>query len=411
MPPKVSWKLNLAMLWFSQLVIFAGFQALIPFVSLFIKNELGVTDTVELAAAVTAFNFFGTFAYAIFNPIWGTLADRFGVKPMLLRGTFVTGLIFPLMAYSKTVWFLVLLRFITAGCAGTTAASQTMIVRNTPNEHQGFALGVLTTAIWGGSMLGFVIGGLLIHYFNYTVAFWVCGLMYIAGGISILFTRDGAIQPTHAKSHIKQSGLSKWIPPLTHQVWVMLMLFLLMGFVRSFEAPYIALKVEELTSKETAAFWTGITSAVVCGAAILSGICTGWLVDRLPPQKILYPVMIISAVALAGQGFAKNLIVFAVSRVILYMAAGGLQPVLQKTLAQITPARKRGSVFGFASSTQGIGTMLAAAGGGVAMVHCGISGVFYIGGLFFLIMLPIAVQSVNFALKVPVFRHLKRKTV
>ena len=108
---------------------------------------------------------------------------------------------------------------------------------------------------------------------------------------------------------------------------------------------------------------------------------------------------------------AKNLIVFAVSRVILYMAAGGLQPVLQKTLAQITPARKRGSVFGFASSTQGIGTMLAAAGGGVAMVHCGISGVFYIGGLFFLIMLPIAVQSVNFALKVPVFRHLKRKTV
>ena len=67
MPPKVSWKLNLAMLWFSQLVIFAGFQALIPFVPLFIKNELGITDKVELAAAVTAFNFFGTFAYAIFN--------------------------------------------------------------------------------------------------------------------------------------------------------------------------------------------------------------------------------------------------------------------------------------------------------------------------------------------------------
>ena len=71
MPPRVSWKLNLAMLWFSQLVIFAGFQALIPFVPLFIKNELGITDEVELATAVTAFNFFGTFAYAIFCPVWG----------------------------------------------------------------------------------------------------------------------------------------------------------------------------------------------------------------------------------------------------------------------------------------------------------------------------------------------------
>ena len=48
MPPKVSWKLNLAMLWFSQLVILAGFQALIPFIPLFIKNELGVTDEESL---------------------------------------------------------------------------------------------------------------------------------------------------------------------------------------------------------------------------------------------------------------------------------------------------------------------------------------------------------------------------
>ena len=90
----VSWKLNLAMLWFSQLVILAGFQALIPFVPLFIKNELGIVDEAELAFAVSAFNFFGTMAYAIFNPIWGVLADRFGVKPMLLRGTFLTGIFF-----------------------------------------------------------------------------------------------------------------------------------------------------------------------------------------------------------------------------------------------------------------------------------------------------------------------------
>lgn len=408
MPPRVSWKLNLAMLWFSQLVIFAGFQALIPFIPLFIKNELGVVDKVELAAAVTAFNFFGTFAYAIFNPIWGTLADKFGVKPMLLRGTFVTGLLFPLMAYSKTVWLLVLLRFITAGCAGTTAASQTMIVRNTPNEHQGFALGVLTTAIWGGSMLGYVIGGLLIHYFNYTVAFWVCGAMYLAGGISILFTRDGAIA-AHMKSHIKKSRWEALLPQFTQAVWVMLVLFLLMGFVRSFEVPYVALKVEELTNKDIAAFWTGIVSAIVCVVAILSGIFSGVLIDRLPPHKIFIPVLLISGVALALQGFARTLWLFTVGRALLYMAAGGLQPILQKILALITPQRKRGGVFGFASSFQGLGTMLAAAASGVAMVECGISGVFYLGAIAFFIMLPICLKSVEFATRPPVFRRKKRK--
>ena len=50
MLPKVSWKLNLAMLWFSQLVIFAGFQALIPFVSLF----SGVSESVAKPAGSPA---------------------------------------------------------------------------------------------------------------------------------------------------------------------------------------------------------------------------------------------------------------------------------------------------------------------------------------------------------------------
>ena len=86
---KSSWKLNLVMLWFSQLLVMAGFSAMIPFIPLFLKDELMVTDKHDLALYITLFNFFGTMAYAIFVPIWGFLSDRFGVKPMLLRGTFV----------------------------------------------------------------------------------------------------------------------------------------------------------------------------------------------------------------------------------------------------------------------------------------------------------------------------------
>ena len=224
--PRVSWKLNLAMLWFSQLVIMAGFQALTPFVSLFIKNDMGVSSPGELAFAVAAFNFACTAGYAIFNPVWGVLSDRFGVKPMLLRGTFLTGIFFPMMAYSRSVWVLVLLRFISAACAGTTAASQMMVARNTPDEHQGFAQGVLTTAIWGGAMLGNVIGGLLIHFFNYKVAFWFCGLLYAVGGISILFTRDGEIIRPSGKvvSHVTYRGLTAYLPKFSTAVWIMLVI-------------------------------------------------------------------------------------------------------------------------------------------------------------------------------------------
>ena len=410
MPPKVSWKLNLAMLWFSQLVILAGFQALIPFIPLFIKNELGVVDQDELAFAVVAFNFFGTMGYAIFNPIWGMLADRFGVKPMLLRGTFLTCIFFPLMAYSKTVAVLVLLRFISASCAGTTAASQTMIVRNTPNEHQGFALGMLTSAIFGGAMLGYVIGGLLIYYFDYTVAFWVCGIFYLLGGISILFTRDGAIQvPTVKKKKHSTGSISMLIPKFSRAVWVLLGAFLLIGLVRNFEVPYIALQVETLTDKNSAALWTGITSAAVCAAAIISGIVSGYLVDRLPVVKILIPVLLISAVGLLLQGWAENLWIFCGARVLLYLAAGGLQPVFQKVLSSVTPQRKRGGAFGFASCFQSLGVMLAAVLSGEVFRHRGTEWVFYAGGVLFILTLPVFIKSVNFAMSPVKFRRPRRQ--
>ena len=85
---QLSWKRNLIMLWASQFMIMSGFSAMVPFVPLYFKNGLNITEKGELAFYVTMFNLCGSLAYAIFLPIWGKLSDRFGVKIMLLRGTF-----------------------------------------------------------------------------------------------------------------------------------------------------------------------------------------------------------------------------------------------------------------------------------------------------------------------------------
>ena len=277
------------------------------------------------------------------------------------------------------------MRFFSAACAGTTAASQVMIARNTPDDKQGFALGVLTTAIWGGAMLGNVIGGLLIHYFDYTTAFWVCGILYMVSGISVLFTKDEFVAKrskteqyaVHIKSPIP------FIPVFTRAVWIMLLLFLLMGVIRNFESPYVALKVEEIAGAENAAYWTGIVSAVACVGAILSGVVNGYLSDRLAPLKQLLPLLILSATALFLQGCAGNLWLFTLSRTLLFIAAGALPTILQKQLSAVTPKRKRGSVFGFSSAALCTGGMIASLIGGWSMSLFQCSGVFYTAAALF----------------------------
>ena len=398
---KVSWQKNLLLLWLSQLAVMSGFSAMIPFVPLFIKENFGITQTAELAYYVAMFNFFGTLGYAIFCPIWGVLADRFGVKPMLLRGTFVTSWMFPLMAYVPSAGWLVFLRFLTAACAGTTAASQVMIARNTPDNKQGFAQGVLTTAVWGGAMLGNVIGGFIIHYFSYSHAFWFCGILYVFAGIAVLFTQDDFTgQVRNPSVHVvRVKGILPFVPAFTRSVWLLLSLFLLMGTVRMIEAPYVALKIEAITGSANAAYWTGIVSAVACVGAILSGVVNGYLSDKLAPLKMLVPLLLFSAAALYLQGYADNLLLFSASRAMLYVSAGGLQPILQKQLSAMTPKRKRGSVFGFSSAFNSSGGMIAALIGGWSFSHISLNGVFYVAASFFALSVFVFYNGLKKALK------------
>ena len=381
------WKWNMFLMWSSQLLVLAGFAAVMPFIPLFLKDELGITDEGTRGVWMSAFYFFGTLGYGIFCPIWGVLSDRFGVKPMLLRGTFGTTLLFPLMAYVGSPWLLVLLRFISAACAGTTAASQTLLVKNTPENKQGFALGVLSTAIWGGTMLGNVIGGIVVHHYGYKFTFITCGAMYFVAGFIVLLAHED-FKPTVKAAAAKSSGWLGGIPKFTTAVWMILGLMFFTGFVRFFEIPYLAMLIEQITGDREAAYWTGIISGFVAVGALLSGMLTGYLSDRIKPLYILAPSFIILVITMLIQTFSKDLLTFGVSRTIMYLAAGGTASVLQKLLSAATPKRKRGAVFGFATTANSSGIMLSTAAAGAVIYMGGVRSVFLVAAILSGLLIP-----------------------
>lgn len=400
------WKRNLILMWISQLFILSGFAAVMPFIPLFLKDQLGIVDEGARGIYMSMFYFFGYLAYAVFNPIWGSLADRFGVRPMLLRGTFVTAFIFPLMGYVTTAWMLIVLRFLSAACAGTTAAAQTLIVKNTPEDKQGFALGVLSTAIWGGTMLGNVFGGIVVHYYGYKFTFITCGIMYLLAGFLVLFAKDDYKPEKSTASpfvekirHYRHSPL----PAFTIGVWLMLVLFMFMGFVRNFEIPYMAMMVELIDGASNAAYWTGIISAFVAVGAFLSGIVIGYLSDKVRPSLLIIPALIISVITLILQTYSSNLWVFGISRTVMYFAAGGLIPVFQKILSGLTPKRKRGAVFGWASTAQNVGIMLSTVFAGWTIYAFGTRGVFFTTAILTIVFMPVALWIVKRAMLQPFY--------
>ncbi len=364
------WKINLALLWVSQLFVMVGFAAAMPFIPLFVADRLGIVETGARGAVVASFNFAGTLGYAIFCPIWGALSDRVGVKPMLYRGTFLAAFVFPLMAFASTSWELVAIRFVSAAMAGTTAASQILIVKNTPNDHQGYALGLLGTAFWAGSMLGNVLGGFAVVHYGYNIAFFFCGISYILAGILIFFCKEHKRDKTkaplegHAKARPSRGAF-------TGSVILVLGLVAAYGFVRFFELPYVAMRVEEIVGREDAARWTAISNAFIAVGAFLSGFIIGRLADHIRPAHLLVPALGITVVLLLVQALVNDVIVFTVSRTLLYLIGGGLSAVMQKMLALLTPPKDRGTVFGVQSTSHSAGVMLSTAASGALIYQLG----------------------------------------
>ena len=352
---KISWKKNLFFIWFSQILALAGFAGIMPFIPLFIRQKFHVTDERQLGLWISLFTFASMLSFCFATPVWGMLADRYGRKLMLLRSYFAAGFLFPLMYFAPNILCLIGIRLFCSLFSGTATAAQILVVSGTPSEHHGFALGMLSSAMWTGNMIGFLIGAMVVNWFGFLGGFLICGAAYLIGGIlTIFFIHEDFVPP---RKDVKQPKQRENRLPgiLASPAAGILLLFLCMGLARRFDDPYVAILVSLIGGNEKAVFHTGLISAAAAAGGFLSGIVTGKLCDRFSPAKIAVPSILLAAVTMIFQCTAHSLLMLGCARFIHFSAAGGMEPAFQVLLAKITPESKRGTVFGLASSARTIG--------------------------------------------------------
>lgn len=387
---ELSWKRNLFCVWLSQILAMAGFAAIYPFVPIFFRDVYGMTDPAVCGVWVAVLIFCGMFSFCAAAPLWGYLADRFGRKLMLLRSYYVTGLLFPVLYFAPNVYWFIAIRFLVSAFSGTVTAAQTLVVTNTPRERQGFALGALSTALWSGNMVGFVIGGVVVNTFGFFWSFMICGVLYLIGGILVQFLVQEDFERAPRRERKKSNRLGREVfAGWTSAIRWILLIFLVMGMARRFDEPFLALLVEAIHGTADTAFYTGLICAAAAVGGIASGFVVGKLCDRTAPEKIAIPMIAGAVAAMLVQAFATDLTVLAVARFITFFCAGGLEPAFQTLLARNASDEEQGSLFGWASSSRMLGIMLAAAVGGGVIYCFGIRGIFVAAAVLMLALLPL----------------------
>ncbi len=370
------WKRNLAVCWFGTFVTMIGMSQIAPVLPLYIQ-QLGVHDLASIER-LSGIAFGATFIVsAIFSPVWGLAADKFGRKPMLLRASLGMSLIIFSMGFAGTIQQLIVLRLLQGVITGYGTACITLVATQTPREQAGWALGTLATASIAGSLLGPLIGGYLEEITGLRSIFWITGaLMMITFLTTLSWVKEDFTPPERKALSLKE--VWRMIPNPGLVLTLFVTAFMLPLAMYSIE-PIITVYITQLSrSAAHIALISGMTFAASGLASILAASWLGRLSDRIGPQKVMLAALLAAGIIFIPQAFVKTPWQLMGLRLLLGVAAAGLNPALNTLVKWVTPDALTGRVFGLSMSAQYLGVFSGSVLGGQVAAAFGIQAVFYV---------------------------------
>jgi DHA1 family multidrug resistance protein-like MFS transporter len=341
------WQRNLAVVWIAELVALSGFSAYNPFMPYYVQ-ELGVQRLADVefwsGLLITA----SAVAMAVVSPVWGSLADRYGRKPMVVRAMFGGALATALMGFSQNVGQLAALRALQGALAGTVAAATTLVASGAPPERRGFALGLLQTAIYLGNSLGPTIGGQIADHLGYRPTFWVTASCLFTGGVLAALLVHEDFTPEKAASGEKAS-LWDGLKIVLH-TRVLLVIFgvrVLMRMGLRTVSPMLPLFVQQIAASGTkVASLTGNIEGLAAAASAVSAVVLGRVSDRIGCRRIIVVCGVVACVSSALMAGVQNPAQLLLFRALGGAAMGGVLVSISALLAASVPQSRFGAVFG-----------------------------------------------------------------
>lgn len=377
------WKRNLIVCWFGMFVTGVGMSQIAPVLPLYI-NHLGIHDT-ALVEHFSGIAFGITFIIsAVFSPIWGQAADRYGRKPMLLRASLGMAVVIFSMGFAQNVYQLIGLRLLQGIITGYSTACTTLIATQTDMEHAGWALGTLSTASVAGSLLGPVIGGYIGETFGLQNVFFITGaLMMIAFITTVLFVEEDFIRQDNKILSVKK--IWNTVPDKELTIIMFVTSFVLALALYTVE-PIITVYVTHLSGQTShVALVAGMAFSASGLANILAAPNLGKISDEIGAQKVMLAALVVAGLTFIPQAFVNAPWQLIGLRFLLGLAMAGLNPSVNTLVKKITPQSLTGRVFGFNISAQYLGVFGGSVLGGQVAAFWGIRSVFFVTSSLLLI--------------------------
>jgi len=314
-----------------------------------VQAVFGVSDAlVQLAFSVTMFTM------AIVTPVYGTLSDRLGRRPVLLIGLalFLAGSL--VAATAPTIAVLILGRMVQAAGAGCGLTLTRAMARDAYGpEGLVKAIAYLTIAYTLGPMLSPPFGGLLIDMIGWRSIFWfalIAGTLITAGAAIVLHeTRSPTDRANHPAGLLALYGaLLRDRSFLGFILQSGFMSFAFFGLASA--SPFLVTGMLGRSATEYGVGFMFMPLAYCCGNIISSRLSGRVSVERmvLIGSVLCFTAMVVQAAIILG-GHLSLLIIFAPGAVMTF-SQGLALPNAQAGAIRVKP--------GLAGTAAGLGVFV-----------------------------------------------------
>lgn len=397
----VNWKPSFNAIWVAELIAIAGFATTTPIIPLFLY-DIGVSDTVALNFWTGLSHSGAALSMAIFAPIWGSLADSYGRKLMLLRAMFGGALLIGLMGLATEPWQIALLRTLQGSITGTVAAATVLTASLVPAAEAGYRLGLLQMAVYLGNSIGPLFGGLVGDTLGYRANFFATSALLAFAGLIVRVLVSEEFSPKPRAGSVLRNAIPDFSPLRRSPMLASLLAVVFaVQFATGVVAPMLPLFVKHLSGGVAG---VGSISGMIIAAGSLAGALAaaviGKVSSRLGYARTLFVCMLGAFAFYLPQGFVRAPWQLLALRLGSGIFLGGTMPSVNALIARWCDKDKQGASYGLSSSISSAGMALGPAVGSTVASAAGYPAVFFVtsailGGIAAMIAGPARAEALG----------------
>nr|WP_051030379.1 MULTISPECIES: MFS transporter [Nocardia] len=343
----------------NQFGINLGFYMLMPYLAGYLSGSLALAAwTVGLVLGVRNFSQQGMFL------LGGTLADRFGYKPLIVAGCLLRTAGFALLVFATSLPWLLVASAATgfAGALFNPAVRAYLAADAGSRRLEAFAV---FNIFYQAGILAGPLAGLALMAVDFRLAAGVAAVVFAALTVAQLFALPG--RPREAVTEAT-SVAQDWRAVLGNRRFVWFAVAMTGSYVLSFQV-YLALPLHARTLAGSDEKWLVSAIFVVSGVVAIAGQLriTAALAARFTTGTALVAGMSVMAVAFVPLalvptaepfGFVAACAALLLTAVVLAIGTAAVFPFEMDTVVSLTDGRLVATHYGFYNTVVGIGILI-----------------------------------------------------